>query len=47
MCPMCVSAVATIAIGATSAGGLAALLMKLRISAAAPKIAGLAQHTGD
>ncbi len=47
MCPLCVSTVATIAVGATSAGGLAALLMKLRASGLAMKIARLAQHNGD
>lgn len=47
MCPVCVSTVAAIAIGATSAGGLAALFMKLRAGGLAMKIARLAQHNGD
>ncbi len=47
MCPLCVSTVATIAIGATSAGGLAALLMNLRASGLATKIARLVQSAGE
>jgi hypothetical protein len=47
MCPMCASTAALIAGGATSVGGLAALLAKLRGWSVVKKIDQLFRNTGE
>lgn len=46
MCPLCLSTAATVAISAASAGGIAALFVKLRASKAVSRIIQNLQKTG-
>ena len=46
MCPVCITTVALIASGATSTGGLAAALVKLRGKAGAKKIDSTTEKKG-